>query len=139
MRNRSPLSAAISAPRNPSRLMRTVASNIRLELPGFIHGGNQDGIHVQGPGRFLVLRNIQGRTGDDFIALNGDEETIGERSFIHPCATVGPISDVVVDTVMVDDAAQVVRDDPARPGTKQTLPLPQSTINGFFPEATMSR
>ena len=83
--------------------------NIRLELPGFIHGGNQDGIHVMGPGRFLSLRNIQGRTGDDFIAINADEETNGAAGFMHPCATMGPITDVLVDTVMVDDAAQVVR------------------------------
>jgi hypothetical protein len=89
--------------------LHVTMENIRLELPGFIHGGNQDGIHVQGPGRFLVLRNIQGRTGDDFIALNGDEETNGEKSWAHPCATVGPITDVLIDTVMVDDAAQVVR------------------------------
>lgn len=89
--------------------LKVTMENIRLELPGFIHGGNQDGIHLQGPGRFLVLRNIQGRTGDDFIALNGDEETNGETSWAHPCATVGPITDVLVDTVMVDDAAQVVR------------------------------
>jgi len=89
--------------------LKVTMENIRLELPGFIHGGNQDGIHVQGPGRFLVLRNIQGRTGDDFIALNGDEETIGEKSFMNAHATVGPISDVLVDTVMVDDASQVLR------------------------------
>ena len=89
--------------------LKVTMENIRLELPGFIHSGNQDGIHVQGPGRFLVLRNIQGRTGDDFIALNGDEETNGEQSWAHPCATVGPITDVLIDTVMVDDAAQVVR------------------------------
>ena len=89
--------------------LKVTMENIRLELPGYIHGGNQDGIHVQGPGRFLVLRNIQGRTGDDFIALNGDEETNGETSWLHPCATVGPITDVLIDTVMVDDAAQVVR------------------------------
>jgi hypothetical protein len=89
--------------------LRVTLEDIRLELPGFIHAGNQDGIHVQGPGRFLILRNIQGRTGDDFIALNGDEETNGEKSWAHPFATVGPITDVLVDTVMVDDAAQVVR------------------------------
>ncbi|MDQ5978363.1 MAG: hypothetical protein QG602_1337 [Verrucomicrobiota bacterium] len=88
---------------------RVIMENIRLELPGYIPSGNQDGIHLQGPGRFLVLRNIQGRTGDDFIALNGDEETNGQRSWAHPCATVGPITDVLIDTVMVDDAAQVVR------------------------------
>ncbi len=89
--------------------LKVTMENIRLELPGFIHAGNQDGIHVQGPGRFLVLRNIQGRTGDDFIALNGDEETNGEPSWAHPQATVGPITDVLIDTVMVDDAAQVLR------------------------------
>ncbi len=89
--------------------LKVTMENIRLELPGFIHGGNQDGIHVQGPGRFLVLRNIQGRTGDDFVALNGDEECNGEKGWFHPCATVGPLSDVLVDTLMVDDAAQVVR------------------------------
>ena len=81
--------------------LKVTMENIRLELPGFIHSGNQDGIHLQGPGRFLVLRNIQGRTGDDFIALNGDEETNGEQSWAHPCATVGPITDVLIDTVMV--------------------------------------
>ncbi len=89
--------------------LKVTMENIRLELPGFIHAGNQDGIHLQGPGRFLVLRNIQGCTGDDFIALNGDEETNGEKSWAHPYATVGPITDVLIDTVMVDDAAQVVR------------------------------
>jgi len=89
--------------------LHVTMENIRLELPGFIHSGNQDGIHLQGPGRFLVLRNISGRTGDDFIALNGDEETNGEPSWAHPCATVGPITDVLIDGVMVDDAAQVVR------------------------------
>lgn len=89
--------------------LKVTMEDVRLELPNYIHGGNQDGIHFQGPGRFLVLRNIQGRTGDDFIALNGDEETNGEKSWAHPCATVGPITDVLIDTVMVDDAAQVVR------------------------------
>lgn len=89
--------------------LKVTMENVRLELPNYIHAGNQDGIHLQGPGRFLVLRNIQGRTGDDFIALNGDEETNGETSWAHPCASVGPITDVLIDTIMVDDAAQVVR------------------------------
>jgi hypothetical protein len=88
---------------------KVTMENIRLELPGFIHGGNQDGLHFQGPGRFLTLRNVQGRTGDDFIALNGDEESNGEQSWFHPAATVGPITDVLVDGLFVDDAAQVVR------------------------------
>ena len=88
---------------------RVTMENICLELPDFIHGGNQDGIHLQGPGRFLILKNIQGNTGDDFIAINADEESCGEKNFFHPCATTGPVTDVLVDTVMVDDAAQVLR------------------------------
>jgi hypothetical protein len=83
--------------------------NIRLELPNFIHAANQDGIHVQGPGRFLILRNISGKTSDDFIALNGDEEYNGRTSWFHPAASVGPMSDIVVDTLIVEEAAQVVR------------------------------
>jgi hypothetical protein len=83
--------------------------NISLELLDFIHGGNQDGIHIQGPGRFLVLKNIQGNTGDDFIAINADEEFLAEKNFFHPCASMGPVTDVVVDTVMVNDAAQILR------------------------------
>jgi hypothetical protein len=88
---------------------KVTMENIFLELPDFIHGGNQDGIHLQGPGRFLILKNIQGSTGDDFIAINADEEINGERNFFHPFATVGPVTDVMVDTIMVDDAAQILR------------------------------
>ena len=88
---------------------KVIMEDICLELPDFIHGGNQDGIHIQGPGRFLILKNIQGCTGDDFIAINADEECLGEKNFFHPCASMGPVTDVVVDTVMVNDAAQILR------------------------------
>jgi hypothetical protein len=86
-----------------------VMENILLELPDYIHGGNQDGIHLQGPGQFLTLRNISGCTGDDFIALNGDEEYNGETSWVHPAASVGPMTDILVENVMVHDASQVLR------------------------------
>ena len=88
---------------------KVTMENISLELTDFIHGENQDGIHIQGPGRFLILKNIQGTSGDDFIAINADEEILGEKNFFHPCASIGPVTDVVVDTVMVDDAAQIIR------------------------------
>ena len=89
---------------------KVTMEDIRFELPDYICCGNQDGIHVQGPGRFLAIRNVQGKTGDDMIALNGDEEANGEeRNWLHPHATVGPMSDILVDTVMTDDASQVVR------------------------------
>jgi hypothetical protein len=88
---------------------KVTMENIYLELTDFIYGGNQDGIHIQGPGRFLILKNIQGSTGDDFIAINADEEFLGEKNFFHPCASMGPVTDVVIDTVMVNDAAQILR------------------------------
>ena len=89
--------------------LHVTMENIRLELPNFIPAANQDGIHVQGPGRFLILRNISGKTSDDFIALNGDEEHNGQTSWFHPAASVGPMSDIMVDTLIVEEAAQVVR------------------------------
>ena len=88
---------------------KVTMENICLELPDFIHGGNQDGIHIQGPGRHLVLKNIQGSTGDDFIAINADDELLGEKNFFHPCASMGPVTDVMIDTLMVNDAAQILR------------------------------
>ncbi len=88
---------------------KVTMENIRFELPDYMHG-NQDGIHMQGPGRFLVIRNVQGKTSDDMIALNGDEEINGnDRNWMHPHATVGPMSDILVDTVVCDDASQVIR------------------------------
>ena len=88
---------------------KVTVENISLELPDLIPGGNQDGIHILGPGRFLLIKNVQGRTGDDLIAINADEEFTDEKNFFHPCASTGPITDVVVDTVMVDDASQILR------------------------------
>ena len=92
-----------------SNWVRVTIENVHLDLPDLISHGNQDGIHVQGPGRQLILRNIRGKTGDDFIALNGDEESNGQQSWFHPKCTVGPMTDILVDGLMVDDASQVVR------------------------------
>lgn len=92
-----------------SNWQHVTMENIRLDLPTFLPRANQDGIHVQGPGRFLILRNITGKTSDDFIALNGDEEHNGRTSWFHPAASVGPMSDILVDTLVVEEAAQVVR------------------------------
>jgi len=88
---------------------KVTMENISLELPDLIPGANQDGIHILGPGRFLLIKNVQGRTGDDLIAINADEEFTDEKDFFHPCASTGPITDVMVDTVMVDDASQILR------------------------------
>ncbi|HEX2948026.1 MAG TPA: hypothetical protein VHV83_00400 [Armatimonadota bacterium] len=79
--------------------------------------GNQDGLHFCGPGQFLTLRNIQGCSWDDFIALNADD---GHTSYneqgeltnnggLGPYASFGPITDVLIDGVILDEAAQGIR------------------------------
>ena len=72
--------------------------NVRIPLPGQLIGTNQDGLHFHGPGKNLVLKNISGRGGDDFIAINTDE---GDN--------VSSVSDVEIDGVFLDGACQAVR------------------------------
>lgn len=72
--------------------------NIRIDLPGRMHAQNQDGLHFYGPGRFLSLKNISGRSGDDFIALAPDENDLKSS-----------ITDVLIDGVFLDDADQGIR------------------------------
>lgn len=79
--------------------------------------GNQDGLHFCGPGQFLTLRNIQGCSWDDFIALNADDghsvyDEHGElvnNGELGPYASFGPITDVLIDGVVLDGAAQGIR------------------------------
>ena len=75
-----------------------VMENIHIDLPGRMQAQNQDGLHFYGPGQFLVLRNIRGCSGDDFIALTPDE--IDRKS---------DITDVLIDGVFLDDADQGIR------------------------------
>ena len=83
---------------------RVHMENITIELPDKIQeNGTQDGIHFQGPGQFLTMKNIQGCAWDDFIALNADDGLWAEHS------STGDITDVLIDGVIVDDAAQVIR------------------------------
>lgn len=72
--------------------------NVEVQLPNRVHAQNQDGFHFFGPGRFLDVRNVSGRTSDDFIALASDELD-GESS----------ITDVHIDGVHLDDADQAIR------------------------------
>ena len=69
-----------------------------LELPDHRNANNQDGFHFWGPGRFLTVRNVGGRVGDDFMNLGPDERD-----------KVSSITDVLVDGVFLDDADQALR------------------------------
>ena len=100
---------------------RVVFENIYINLDHIPKQSNQDGIHVQGPGEFLSIRNVQGRAWDDMIALNiddllGDWDSEGKfgrdpatKARFGSAAGIGPVSDVDIDGVQADDCAQVIR------------------------------
>jgi hypothetical protein len=99
---------------------RVVFENIYINLDHIPTKSNQDGIHIQGPGEFLSIRNIQGRAWDDMIALNIDDllgDWNSEGEFVRgsngrlfgPHAGFGAVSDVDIDGVQVEDCAQVIR------------------------------
>ncbi|MBQ9415904.1 MAG: hypothetical protein IJU20_03565 [Clostridia bacterium] len=72
--------------------------DVWLDLPGRMQAQNQDGFHFAGPGRYLTVRNVGGRVGDDFMNIGPDEEDL-----------VSSITDVLVDGVFHDDADQSIR------------------------------
>lgn len=96
---------------------RVTMQSIAIDLPARMQCENQDGIHVQGPGEFLVLRDIQGCAWDDFIAINADDGNcdldesgrVVWNDLAGPHVSVGPVTDVLIDGVMVEDAAQCIR------------------------------
>ncbi len=77
---------------------RVNMENIKIDLPDHMPYQNQDGLHFIGPGRFLNLRNIQGRAGDDIIAITPDE---------YDCKS--DITDVVIDGLAMDNSDQGIR------------------------------
>ena len=100
---------------------RAVFENIYLNLDHIPTRSNQDGIHVQGPGEFLSIRNLQGRAWDDMVALNIDDllgDWTAEGNFVRDPdvvkrygahASIGAVTDVDIDGVQADDCAQVIR------------------------------
>ncbi|MBR7142905.1 MAG: hypothetical protein IKD06_05150, partial [Clostridia bacterium] len=72
--------------------------NVNIPLPDLQYAQNQDGLHFFGPGRDLVIRDIRGTAGDDFIALTPDEWD-----------WVSSISDVFIDGVYLNDSDQGIR------------------------------
>lgn len=68
---------------------------LALDEPGI---PNQDGFHFFGPGRFLTIRNVGGKCGDDFMNIGSDERD-----------RVSSITDVLIDGVFLDHATQAIR------------------------------
>ena len=113
---------------------RVVFENIYINLDHIPKQSNQDGIHVQGPGEFLSIRNVQGRAWDDMIALNIDDllgDWDSEGKFGRDAASmkrfgsasgIGPVSDVDIDGVQADDCAQVIDLRPVTPRAYDYVP-----------------
>ncbi len=77
---------------------RATLENIYIDLPNGTDAQNQDGLHFWGPGQFLVIKNLQGDAGDDFLALAPDEND-----------QVSNITDVLIDGVTLNAADQGIR------------------------------
>ncbi len=77
---------------------QVVMENVRIDLPDIMNAQNQDGLHFFGPSKNIVLRNISGAAGDDFIALAPDE--FDAKS---------DITDVLIDGVHLNDSDQGIR------------------------------
>lgn len=77
---------------------RVTCENICIDRPNGTDAQNQDGLHFWGPGQFLVIKNLQGDAGDDFLALAPDENDL-----------VSDITDVLIDGVTLNAADQGIR------------------------------
>ena len=77
---------------------RVTCENIYIDRPNGTDAQNQDGLHFWGPGQFLVIKNLQGDAGDDFLALAPDENDL-----------VSSITDVLIDGVTLNAADQGIR------------------------------
>lgn len=72
--------------------------NSAIEMVTQVWPSNQDGFHFFGPGEHLTMKNLRGKTGDDFINVAPDELD-GESS----------ITDVLIDGIVFEDTCQGIR------------------------------
>ena len=69
------------------------------------HG--RDGVHVNGPACYGVVRNIRGATADNFVALNAWD-------WYYSTPTFGPIDHVLVEAIYGDVLSQRAAGVPSR-------------------------
>lgn len=62
----------------------------------------RDGVHVNGPAAYGVIRNIRGSTGDDFIALNAWD-------WRNAAPTFGPIDHVLIEGIHCSGGTDEIR------------------------------
>lgn len=83
------------------------------------HG--RDGVHINGPTSYGVVRNVRGVTHDDFVALNAWEW----RGYTP---TFGPIHHVLVEDVAGNDRASPDYASPYPDGTSELRLLPGTKV-----------
>lgn len=75
-----------------------IIENAAIEMVTQVWPSNQDGFHFFGPGQLLTMKNVRGKTGDDFINIAPDE-----------IDSVSSITDVLIDGVFFEDTCQGIR------------------------------
>lgn len=81
----------------------------------------RDGVHVNGPTAYGVIRNVRGVTHDDFVALNAWE-------WLGYTPTFGPIHHVLVEDVSGTDRASRDYASPYPDGTAELRLLPGTKV-----------
>ena len=74
-----------------------------LDAP-FEEYGNTDGLHFNGPLRYVSIDSIKVRTGDDALAFNANDTEVDDftvRNDFGPYVGPGPITDVTVSNVVL--------------------------------------
>jgi len=90
--------------------------NVLVEGVTFENNG-RDGVHVNGPSSYGVIRNIRGVTHDDFVALNAWE-------WANYAPTYGPIHHLLVEDVVGSHHASADFASPYPDGTAEIRLLP---------------
>lgn len=68
---------------------------------------NDDGFHMNGPGKNIIVRNLWHNGDDDAVGINTDETYLAGGTSVY--VTYGGISDVLIDGVYCNDSNQGVR------------------------------
>lgn len=80
----------------PHGIQLSNVSEFLIENIRFVNHG-RDGVHINGPTSFGVVRNVRGVTWDDMVAINAWD-------WKNTCMAFGPIHDIVVEDVHAGSA-----------------------------------
>lgn len=78
--------------RNARRMAIQIGNCEHFVIQDLHLGVERDGVHVEGPAAYGLIRNISGQTGDDYVALNSWDWEEYSMSF-------GAIHDIIVEDI----------------------------------------